>query len=99
MTTRFSRFQRSTPIREDDIPASPPPEVMDAIARAHAACEELEASGRQVHFDLDQVSGRLVLELTDAYGTRLRRLSPRGVLGLAAGAQLRWSSEKAQTTV
>jgi hypothetical protein len=88
MTTRFSRFQRSTRVPQDDIPASPPPEVLDAIARAHAACERLEASGRQMHIDLDQVSGRLVLELTDAYGTPLRRLSPRALLDLAAGATL-----------
>jgi hypothetical protein len=88
MTTRFSRFQRSTRVLQDDIPASPPPEVLDAIARAHAAYEELEASGRGVHIDLDQVSGRLVLELTDADGIPLRRLSPRAVLDLAAGATL-----------
>jgi hypothetical protein len=88
MTSRFSRFSRSRRVFSDDIPASPPPEVLDAIARAHAACERLEASGRQVHFALDEATGRLALELTDAYGTRLRSLSPRAVLELATGATL-----------
>ena len=89
MPSRFTtRFSRSTGLRPDEIPACPPPEVQDAIARAHAACERLEASGRQVRFDLDEVTGQLALELTDAYGTRLRSLSPRAVLDLAAGAPL-----------
>ena len=88
MTSRFSRFSRSEPVHCDDIPASPPPEVLDAIARAHAAYERLEASGRHVHFDLNEVSGRLAIELTDASGTPLRSLSPRTVLELAAGAAL-----------
>jgi hypothetical protein len=88
MTSRFSRFARSGRVRSDDIPASPPPEVLDAIARAHEAYARLEASGRHVHFDLNEVSGRLAIELTDASGTPLRSLSPRAVLDLAAGAAL-----------
>jgi hypothetical protein len=75
-------------VRSDDIPASPPPEVLEAIARAHEAYERLEAAGRHVHFDLDEVSGRLAVELTDASGTALRTLAPRTVLELAAGASL-----------
>jgi hypothetical protein len=88
MPPRFSRFSRSAPVRSDDIPASPPPEVLDAIARAHQAYERLEASGRHVHFDLNRASGRLAIELTDATGVPLRALSPRTVLELAAGATL-----------
>ena len=85
MTSRFSRFSRSGRVRSDDIPASPPPEVLDAIARAHEACERLQASGRHVHFDLDPATGQLACELTDGDGATLQRLSPRGVLDLAAG--------------
>ncbi|HTU97899.1 MAG TPA: hypothetical protein VMF14_18765 [Solirubrobacteraceae bacterium] len=85
MTSRFSRFSRSAPVRSDDIPASPPAEVLEAIARAHEAYEHLEASGRHVHFDLNEATGRLAVELTDALGTPVRRLSPRAVLELAAG--------------
>jgi hypothetical protein len=88
MSSRFAHFSRSTRVRSDDVPASPPPEVLDAIARAHEAYERLEATGRHVHFDLDEASGRLALELTDASGTPLRNLSPRTVLELAAGATL-----------
>jgi hypothetical protein len=72
--------------RSGDIPACPPPEVLDAIAAAHAAYERLDAAGRHVRFDLDEATSRLVCELTDGEGARLRSLSPRGVLDLAAGA-------------
>jgi len=88
MPSRSPRFARSTRVRSDDIPTSPPPEVLDAIARAHETYERLEASGRHVHFDVNEVSGRLAVELTDASGTPLRRLSARTVLELAAGAPL-----------
>ncbi len=86
MSSRFTRSSHSTRVRSDDIPASPPREVLEAIARAHAAYEQLAASGRHVHFDLNEASGRLACELTDASGTPLRDLSPRTVLELAAGA-------------
>ena len=85
MTSRLSRFARIARDHSNDMPASPPPEVLDAIARAHEAYERLEASGRHVRFDLNEASGRLAVELTDASGTPLRRLSPSAVLDLAAG--------------
>ena len=88
MPSRSPRFARSTRVRSDDIPTSPPPEVLDAIARAHEAYERLEASGRHVRFDLNETSRRLAMELTDASGTPLRSLSARAVLELAAGATL-----------
>ncbi len=88
MASRFARFPRTGRIRSDDIPASPPPEVLEAIARAHEAYERLEASGRHVRFDLHEAARRLSVELTDTSGTPLRPLSPRSVLELAAGAPL-----------
>jgi hypothetical protein len=86
MSSPFARSSRAARIRSGDIPASPPPEVLDAIAAAHAACERLDASGRHVRFDLDETTGRLLCELTDGEGARVRDLSPRAVLDLAAGA-------------
>ena len=89
MSSRFSRFPRRAPDLSDGIPASPPPEVLAAIARAHEACERLEASGRHVRFDVNEATGSLAVELTDTSGTPLRRLSPRAVLELADGTALR----------
>jgi hypothetical protein len=86
MASRFLRSARAARIRSDDIPASPPPEVLDAIDAALAACERLEAAGRQVRFSTDEATGRLSAELTDRDGVRLQSLSGRAVLDLAAGA-------------
>jgi hypothetical protein len=86
MTSRFTRSRPSTSVHSDDIPARPPREVLEAIAAAHQAYERLEQSGRHVRFDLNEVTGRLAMELTDASGTPLRSLSAHTVLELAAGA-------------
>jgi hypothetical protein len=88
MTSRFVRSARAARIRSDDIPASPPPEVLDAIAAAYAACERLAAAGRHVRFGVDDTTGRLSAELTDSEGVALRSLSGHTVLDLAAGAKL-----------
>jgi hypothetical protein len=85
MSSRFARSSRAARVRSGDVPASPPPEVLDAIAAAHAAWERLDAAGRHVRFDLSETTGRLACELTDAEGMRLQSLSPRAVLDLAAG--------------
>ena len=84
MTSRFARLGRAPRVHSTDIPASPPSEVLDAVAAAHATCEQLEASGRHVRFDLDAARG-LICELTDGEGMPLRGLSPRTVLDLATG--------------
>jgi hypothetical protein len=88
MTSRFLRSARAKRIRSDDIPASPPPEVLDAIAAAYAACERLAAAGRHVRFGVDETTGRLRAELTDSEGTALRSLSGHAVLDLASGTTL-----------
>jgi hypothetical protein len=59
--------------------------VLDAIAAADAAYEQLDASGRRVQFDLDETTGRLLCELLDGEGVAVGRLSPRAVLDLASG--------------
>jgi hypothetical protein len=85
MSSRFARSSRARRAGSAPIPASPPPEVLEAIAAADAAYERLDASGRHVRFDLDPATGGLTCELTDGEGTALRRLSPRAVLDLSAG--------------
>ena len=85
MTYRFARSGRAPRVHSTDIPDSPPPEVLEAIAAAHATSEQLEASGRHVRFDLDAARG-LICELTDGEGVALHSLSARAVLDLATGA-------------
>lgn len=85
MSSRFARSPRSRRARSTAVPASPPPEVLDAIAAADAAYEQLDASGRHVRFGLDPATGRLTCELTDGEGVTLRHLSSHAVLDLASG--------------
>jgi hypothetical protein len=69
----------------DAIPASPPPEVWDAMAVAHAAGDRLATSGRGLSFRTDERTRRLVIELHDVHGNVLDTLSPSGALDIAAG--------------
>ena len=73
------------PYADTDIPASPPDEVLAAIARAAEACDELEASGRRVSFSLDEGHGGLQSRLHDAGGNVITVLTPRQVLAFAGG--------------
>ena len=70
------------------LPASPPPELSDAIAAAADAYDQLAASGRSLHFALDPPTGRLTIQLQDSAGNVLSTLSPSQVLDAADGSGL-----------
>ena len=72
----------------DTFPASPPPELSDAIAAAAQAYDDLEASGRRLHFAVDPPTGRLSIEVHDLSGNVLSTLTPGEVLDVAGGGQL-----------
>jgi hypothetical protein len=72
------------------IPSSPPPELLEAVEAAAKVAFQLAAHGRHVSFFVDRPTGRLTIELHDASGWRISRLSPTDVLRLAEPAA--WSS-------
>jgi hypothetical protein len=72
----------------DAIPASPPPEVDDAIAVAAGVYENLKTRGREVRFNLDEATGRLVVAVHDLEGNFLFSVPPSKALDLAAGGSL-----------
>jgi hypothetical protein len=74
-------------VQMDVIPSTPPPEVMDAIATAGAAYEQLQSSGRHIHFGLDE-SGRVQIELQDLKGQPISGLTPNAVLRAAEGGRI-----------
>jgi hypothetical protein len=80
--------QRSSGQREDTIPSSPPPEVLDQMASAAQTHEALSAQGRELRFSRDEQSGRTRIEVRDRSGNVLRTLSPAEALAVAAGAPL-----------
>jgi len=75
-------------VRVDTTPSQPPPEVMDQIASASAAYDRLTASGHRLHFDVDQSTGGVSIQLHGTQGNVLGTLSPSQVLDVAAGASL-----------
>jgi hypothetical protein len=70
------------------VPARPPAEVLDAIGAAFEAYDRLQASGRELHFDLDSETGKLTVQLLDAEGEMLGILPAWKVLDIAAGEPL-----------
>lgn len=70
------------------IPASPPPEVLDAIGTAADAYDRLNDGGRQLHFETDPATGRLSIQVLDLDGNVTATLPPSKVLDLADGASL-----------
>jgi hypothetical protein len=68
--------------------ACPPADVLEAIAAADEAYERLEASGRHLHFDIDQITGKLTVRLLDLEGRLLRVVPPATVLDVATGGSL-----------
>ena len=72
-------------VNVDVLPSAPPPEVLDAIAAANSAGEQLAARGLRVSFGAD-TGGKLQVQLKDADGTTLSTLKPSDVLAIAEGA-------------
>jgi hypothetical protein len=70
------------------IPARPPAEVLDAIGAAFEAYDRLQASGRELHFDLDSETGKLTVQVLNAEGDVLGIVPARKVLDVAAGEPL-----------
>ncbi len=76
----------SVTLSSGDVPASPPPEVLEAMDAAGRAARELHEQGRELRF----VSGDdgLRIELCDLDGNVLRTVPPGEVLDVASGARL-----------
>jgi hypothetical protein len=72
---------------DTSIPGSPPAEVLDQMQTAAGAQDRLAATGKALHFDLDE-SGKLTVQVTDLSGSVLGTASPSSVLDVASGKTL-----------
>lgn len=68
-----------------DVPASPPPEVLEAMDAAARAARELHAQGRELRFATGEDGLRI--ELCDLDGNVLRTIPPGEALDIASGSQ------------
>jgi hypothetical protein len=69
-----------------DLPAGPPPEVLQQIDVAWGRARELFDSQLELHFEVDASIGRVWAELRAADGTLVERLSASEALALGCGA-------------
>ncbi len=65
--------------------SGPPPEVSAEVQAAARAADRLHQLGRQLRFERDTDSGRIVIEVRDLDGNVLRRVPPTEVFDFASG--------------
>ncbi|HEX5145395.1 MAG TPA: hypothetical protein VFV85_00125 [Conexibacter sp.] len=71
-----------------DIPAGPPPEVLEAMDAAGRTARELHAQGRELHFIPGDHGERVRIEVKDLDGNVLREIPPSQALDVATGHPL-----------
>ncbi len=67
----------------------PPESVWREVDHAAEVWDDLQAQGREVHFEVDRQTGRLSIEMRDLEGSVLSTLSPSEALSVASGAPVR----------
>ena len=72
----------------DTIPASPPPEVQDAIGVANQAYHNLQANGNEMRFKVNEATGKLSVEVHDVHGNLLFTVPASTALDVASGQPL-----------
>jgi hypothetical protein len=86
LTADAASFESAVTV--DTFPASPPPEVMDAIAVATQAADRLAADGQALHFQVDPPTGKVTIEVHDLQGNVQSTVSPSKALDIAGGGTL-----------
>ena len=70
------------------LPAYPPREVQDEVDRAAERAAELASRNRELHFRVDDRTGRVVVEVRDFEGNVIRTIPPSEALEIMAGAAI-----------
>jgi hypothetical protein len=67
------------------IPTSPPPRVRAEVQLAAQRAAQMAADDRELHFRVDDETGRVVVQVRDLDGHVLRTIPPSGALHAMAG--------------
>ena len=78
----------SEAVTVDTIPASPPPEVHEAMGVAAQSYDKLQEQGRELRFKVNEGTGKLVVEVHDLHGNLLFQVPASKALDVAAGGGL-----------
>jgi flagellar protein FlaG len=70
------------------VPAAPPPDALREVDRAAARADELWRQNRELHFEMDQDSGRVIVQVRDRDGNVIRTIPPSEALDVLAGNPL-----------
>jgi hypothetical protein len=71
-----------------DIPAVPPEDALREVDRAAARADELWRDKRELHFAMDDDSGRVVVQVRDLEGRVIRTIPPSEALDVMSGKPL-----------
>ena len=81
-------FERSDSAEIGGIPALPPPDVLREVDRAAARADELWRDKRELHFAMDEASGRVNAQVRDLEGRVIRTILPSRALDVMSGRPL-----------
>jgi flagellar protein FlaG len=85
------RTTAPAPVRDTavlSLASSPPPEVLDAVGAAAERAAELRSQNRELHFHMDEASGRVIVQVRDLDGHVIRTIPPSQALEVMSGAAL-----------
>jgi uncharacterized FlaG/YvyC family protein len=85
---KLEQVQAQRAAASSHIPETPPPDVIVEVHRAAARAEELAKANRELHFEKDAASGRIVVQVRDLSGNVLRTIPPSSALDVMSGAGL-----------
>ena len=70
------------------IPAAPPVDALREVDRAAARADELWHDKRELHFEMDDKSGRVIVQVRDLDGRVIRTIPPSEALDILSGRPL-----------
>jgi len=70
------------------VPAAPPPDALREVDRAAQRADELWREKRELHFEMDEDSGRVIVQVRDLDGNVIRTIPPSEALDVLAGKPL-----------
>lgn len=86
---RVTAAEDTVTLSHADIPASPPPEVLEAMDAAGRVARELHETGRELRFTPPEGEhGRVRVDVCDLDGNVLRTIPPSELLDVASGGPL-----------
>jgi len=70
---------------DTSIPDAPPPDVLREVQAAGRRAEELWNARRELHFEVDDDTGRVVVQVRDLEGRVIRTIPPSEALDIMSG--------------